>query len=60
LIVAIATMSRGVNTLPLASDVSHATFISPSRFLDPDGDQSEPSAIGRASAWARFTSAVPP
>ncbi len=60
LIVAIATISRGVKTPPLASDTSQATFISPSRFFDPDGDQSDPSAIGSASLRARVTSAVPP
>ena len=60
LTVAIATRSRGVNTPPRASDTSHATFSSPSRFFDPEGDQSDPSAIGSCSAAARAMSAVPP
>ena len=59
-VVAIATSSRGVNTPPRASDTSHATFNSASRFFEPDGDQSEPSAIGSSSARARAMSAVPP
>ena len=60
--VAIATSSRSVKIGPPAAWAltSWATFSSPSRFLLPDGDQSDPSPIRTPLARIAATSAVAP
>ena len=58
--VTIATRSAAAIGCPSSASWRRATFISPSRLVDPDGSQSAPSATGIPAARAAPASVVEP